>query len=195
MCLAALVEKVDGFRPYGASHSAKEGVPGIPEDFIQLHLLVIGLFDGIGGSIVALSRLPVRIWGFVCCDTDEHNRRLMRRRWPGLIEKNDVQKITRADVNELGAVFGPIVDIVRAGASSPCPDPSSLNASGKGLAMAESALFYEIPRILTMLQETFEDRVHWLTENICSTTMQFAKLLQKCWAPLPAGWIPRGSAA
>ena len=162
MGLAALEEEVDGLRPYGASSSAKESVPGIPEDFVQPCILVIGLFDGIGGLIVALSRLPVMIVGFVSCDTDEHTRRLMRRRWPGLIEWNDVQKITRTEVDKLGAAFGPIVDIVLVGAGSPCQDLSSLNASGKVLAGAKSALFYEMPRIL--------DRVHWLIENIFSMT-------------------------
>ena len=38
MGIAALEEEVDGFRPYGASSSTKQVVPGIPEDFVQPRL-------------------------------------------------------------------------------------------------------------------------------------------------------------
>ena len=84
--LEALEGHDDCFRPYGSSKVSANRTFQPQADYVSPRVVVVGFFDGIGGLIVALSRLPVTIIGFVSCDKDEHTRRLMRRRWPGLIK-------------------------------------------------------------------------------------------------------------
>ena len=143
--------------------------------------------------MVALSRLPVKIIAFASCDKDEHTRRLMRRRWPGLIEWNDVCQVSRIDVEKLGAVFGLICDFVIVGGGSPCQDLSSLKSGRKGLAGSKSALFFEVPRIIGLLREEFDGRIHWMAENVFSMTGKIGDAFQKSWTRDRSFWMLRSS--
>ena len=54
--------------------------PKVPRQIVNtvLRVLCIGLFDGIGGLAVALSRLPVRVVGYVSSETDKKRQSLKR---------------------------------------------------------------------------------------------------------------------
>ena len=84
----------------------------VPPDFVKSRVLIVGLFDGIGGLAVALSRLPLTVVGMISCEVDTDARRLMRRRWPGLIEWGDVRSVSREDVLKVASVYGQICDMV-----------------------------------------------------------------------------------
>ncbi len=79
--------------------------------------------------------------GIISCEVDADARRLMRRRWPGLIEWGDVRSISREHVLKASSVYGQICDMVILGAGSPCQDLSSL----KGVV--ESVVFPEPPEL------------------------------------------------
>ena len=56
-------------------------------------VLVIGLFDGIAGLLAAVSRIPVTIMGFVSSEVDPLCKKVVRKRWPGVIELGSVEDI------------------------------------------------------------------------------------------------------
>ena len=74
------------FVPKGSSLAHVDTEARVPPDYVAPRVLTIGLFDGIGGLTVAWRRVPVKVLGMDSCEVDSNARRLMRRRWPGLIE-------------------------------------------------------------------------------------------------------------
>lgn len=77
---------------------------------------------------------------------DADARRLMRRRWPGLIEWGDVRPISKEHVLKAPSVYGQSCDMVILGAGSPCQDLSSLKRS-KGLD-GEKSSFLQSPSVV-----------------------------------------------
>ncbi|CAK0846241.1 unnamed protein product [Prorocentrum cordatum] len=146
--------------------------PRIPRAIVArvLRVLCIGLFDGIGGLAVALSRLPVRIVGYVSAETDAKARRVVRLRWPGAIDWGDVRTVTAQTVEDLRIAYQSEVDLVVAGAGSPCQGLTVLNAAGRGLADPKSSVFFEVPRIFGLLSDAFGARFRWLVENVAGMT-------------------------
>ena len=131
--------------------------------------LVVGLFDGIAGLLCAVSRLPVQVLGFASAEVDPVAKKLVRKRWPGLIELGDVLSVNLDIIRKLAKTYAPIVDIVIVGAGSPCQDLSSLLADGKGLMGERSRLFFEVPRIIQLFRECFP-KVEFFVENVFSMT-------------------------
>ncbi|CAK0823374.1 unnamed protein product [Prorocentrum cordatum] len=133
-------------------------------------VLLVGLFDGIGGSEVAFLRLPVRAVGYVAAGADAEARRVARLRRPGAIDCGDVARVTAAVVNELRGAYCDEVGIFAAAAGSPCLYLARLNASGAGLRGAKSSLFYDAPRLLVLLRAAFGHGLKWFVENFASMT-------------------------
>ena len=133
-------------------------------------ILCIGLFDGLGGLRIALNKLVTRccVVGYVSCEVDKHAKRLVRKRWPGVIEWGDITLVNREMVSKLGDMFCNRVDLVLIGAGSPCQDLSALNAHRLGLAGSQSSLFYQIPRIVQYVKACFPGKVHFFVENVFS---------------------------
>ncbi|CAK0891073.1 unnamed protein product [Prorocentrum cordatum] len=154
----------DPARPWAAAN------PRVPARAVRrvLSVLLIGLFDGIGGLAVAFSRLPVRIAACVAAETDAKARRVVRLRWPGVIDWGDVTRVGSETVRDLFEAFGGLVDLVVVAAGSPCQDLSRLNVGGRGLSGRKSSLFHEVPRILAVLAAVFRDRLVWFVENVAS---------------------------
>ncbi|CAK0905731.1 unnamed protein product [Prorocentrum cordatum] len=146
--------------------------PRIPRAIVAriLRVLCIGLFDGIGGLAVALSRLPVRIVGYVSAETDAKARRVVRLRWPGAIDWGDVRTVTAQTVEDLRIAYQSEVDLVVAGAGSPCQGLTGLNAAGRGLADPKSSVFFEVPRIFGLLSDAFGASFRWFVENVAGMT-------------------------
>ncbi|CAK0822222.1 unnamed protein product, partial [Prorocentrum cordatum] len=143
----------DPARPWAAAN------PRVPARAVRrvLSVLVIGLFDGIGGLAVAFSRLPFRIAAYVAAETDAEARRVVRLRWLGVIDWGDVTRVGSETVRDLFEAFGGLVDLVAVAAGSPCQDLGR-----------KSSLFYEVPRILALLAAVFRDRLVWFVENVAS---------------------------
>ena len=146
-------------------------------------VLVVSLFDGIAAMMVALARLECQIVGFAASEIDKPCKRLVRTRWPGLIELGDIVKIDDKVVEHLAAAVGYKVDLILCGAGSPCQDLSSLRAGGQGLLGEKSKLFFEVPRVIQLLKDHFNVPVESFVENVASMTpenmMMFSDVL-KC---------------
>lgn len=153
--------RIMGFRAAGAMPVREPKGPKI---------FLLSLFDGIGGAMCALARLECQVVGFAASEVDKECKRLVRRRWPGIIELGSVvnidEKVTTDPVNALGFE----VDCLLIAAGSPCQDLTSLLANRKGLAGTRSRLFYEIPRAHRICANTFPGKVELMVENVESMT-------------------------
>ena len=135
-----------------------------------LRLVVVSLFDGIAALMCALCRLDCQVVAFAASEVDVACKRLVRKRWPGVLELGDITKIDDATIQALRRSVGYTVDLVLCGGGSPCQDLSALLADREGLAGSRSKLFYEMPRIFKTLKEEFECPVHTFVENVFSMT-------------------------
>lgn len=58
-----------------------------------LKIFVVSLFDGIAALMCALCKLEVQVVGFASSEVDKACKKLVRKRWPGVIELGDIAKI------------------------------------------------------------------------------------------------------
>ena len=107
---------------------------------------------------------------FAASEVDVACKRLVRKRWPGVLELGDLTKIGESTIQSLRRSVGCSVDLVLCGGGSPCQDLSALLADREGLAGSRSKLFYEMPRIFKALREEFDCPVHTFVENVFSMT-------------------------
>lgn len=154
-----LHERCSPFRPAGAMPTTNQQGPRI---------FVLSLFDGVAAIMCALCKLECQIVGFAASEIDKECKKLVRRRWPGVIEMGPVQNIDAKTLETVVGSLGYKVDVVLIPAGSPCQDLSALNSSREGLDGKRSILFYEIPRVFHMAKELFPCPVHLLVENVFS---------------------------
>lgn len=131
-------------------------------------LFVLSLFDGVAAIMCALSRLPCQVVGFAASEIDRECRKLVRKRWPGVIELGRVESIDEKVVEALVNALGFKVDIFLISAGSPCQDLTVLLAGRAGLAGSRSKLFFEIPRIYELCRARFGEKVVFMVENVFS---------------------------
>ena len=156
-----LASRAVGFQPQGALRV--EGGTGP-------RIVVVSLFDGVAALMCGLCRLNCQVLAFASSEVDKECKRLVRKRWPGVIELGDIQKIDREKIEALHRSVGYDVDLVLCGGGSPCQDLSALLADREGLAGSRSKLFFEMPRIFKDLRETFACPVYTFVENVFSMT-------------------------
>ena len=161
--------------PFRAAGAMPETDPKGPKVF------VLSLFDGVAAVMCALSRLPCQVVGFAASEIDKECKRLVRRRWPGVIELGKVEDITEAVVNSLVNSLGFRIDILLISAGSPCQDLTALLANRQGLEGNRSKLFFHIPRIRDCCKRRFPGKTALLVENVYSMTedarAQFTEVL------------------
>lgn len=80
------------FQPQGALKLQEPSGPRI---------VVVSLFDGIAALMVGLCRLDCQVLAFASSEVDKECKRLVRKRWPGVIELGDIEKIDRAKIEAL----------------------------------------------------------------------------------------------
>lgn len=118
--------------------------------------------------MVALSRLECQIVAYAASEVDKACCRLTRARWPGVIELGDIAKVERKLIKQLHDSVGYKIDLVIMGAGSPCQDLSGLKAGGKGLQGEKSKLFFEVSRVVSLVEKEFHVPVFSLVENVAS---------------------------
>ena len=156
-----LADRSLSFQPQGALSSKWTSGPKV---------VVVSLFDGIGALMVGLCRLDCQVLAFASSEVDKECKRLVRKRWPGVLELGDIEKVDRNKIEALHRSVGYNVDFVLCGGGSPCQDLSALLADREGLAGSRSKLFFEMPRIFKDLKETFTCPVYTFVENVFSMT-------------------------
>jgi len=132
-------------------------------------VLVISLFNGIGGAFRTYDILGFSPVGLVSFDIHGPANRVCSRRWPHSLQYGDVRSLDRELLWEILLKF-PEVRELHLWAGFPCVDLSSAKAGREGLAGAQSSLFYEVVRIIKLLKQECEPTftVKYATENVAS---------------------------
>ena len=149
------------------------------EDFVRLtmsqlkprkiNVLVISLFNGIGGAFRCydvLGFIPVHMVAF---DTHGPAQRVTSRRWPRAELCGDVRLLDESMVLRWLTEY-PEIEEIHLWGGFPCVDLSSANSMGEGLAGKQSSLFFQIPRIRSLLKKEAPAHVVVRTaiENVAS---------------------------
>ena len=140
-----------------------------PGDGQPIPVLIVSLFNGIGGSFRAYDVLSLVPAGRIAVEIDEGANRICARRWPGTIFVKDVKKVDRETVRSWSRRFLDIEE-VHIWAGFPCADLSSAKYGRQNLLGPCSSLFYEGPRVEQLVKEEFGSavKVKHVYENVAS---------------------------
>ena len=132
-------------------------------------LLVISVFNGIGGGFRGYDLSGVQPHALISIEIDKAARRVCRKAWPRAIEIADVREITRETVKQWANMF-PRVTHVQLLAGFPCVHLSSVRANRRNLEGEGSALFWDLKKLIDMVEEEFGTfaEVDFMVENVLS---------------------------
>ena len=135
----------------------------------KIPVLVISLFNGIGGAFRVYDLLGLIPSALVAFDVHKPAQRVVSRRWPHAELRGDVKLLDKTMILGWLSTW-PEVEEVHLWGGFPCTDLSSVKANAAGLEGKNSSLFYEIPRIKTLLKETLPRhvKVKEAVENVAS---------------------------
>lgn len=134
-------------------------------------LVVLSLFDGMGGGRIALDKLGITPKKYFASEIKKHAIKCATTNYPDIIEIGDVTKVKYEDnklYNDKGeVVYEGHIDLLIGG--SPCQDFSIANLQNKkndnyityGLRGSKSKLFYEYLRLKKEIAPTY-----FLLENV-----------------------------
>ena len=132
-------------------------------------ILVVSLFNGIGGAFRAYDLVGVEVAGLISYDISKPANRVVARRWPHASVQGDVRDITKE------TVFGwmlryPHATELHFWAGFPCVDLSAVKFGRLNLSGPESGLFVEVLRVLELCRKVFGRRfkVLFFVENVSS---------------------------
>ena len=129
-------------------------------------LLVVSLFDGVGGLMQSLRLLGAPVIVFISIECKLECRRVVRKNFDVTLEYSYVEAVSDMVVASWFDKFGDLPVLWAAG--SPCQNLSSLRGSDRlGLDGNKSVLFWEVPRVLRLLKTTFA-KVFGFLENVSS---------------------------
>ena len=136
---------------------------------VPIPVLVVSLFNGIGGAFRCYDILGLVPAGMIAFDTHGPAQRVTSRRWPHAELFGDVRLIDKALVAKWAQEYGEVLEVHLWG-GFPCVDLSSVNVNGQGLSGKQSSLFYEIPRVRELLHLGFPEHVvvKVVGENVAS---------------------------
>ena len=132
-------------------------------------LLVISIFNGIGGAFRIYDILGIEPVGRISVDVSRAGNRVTRTTWPDVLELHDVNSLDKQEVRRWANVFSGVRE-VHLLAGFPCVHLSSarygrLNLEGEG-----SNLFWKLLEIISWVQEVFQPTatVKFCVENVAS---------------------------
>ena len=154
-------------------------------DLGEDEVLLISLFDGIGGARRAFELCRVGVTGYASSEVCEHARRVVQYVWPCRVELGDVGLLNGDMIEALLLKFSHVKLVVLVG-GSPCKGLSGANPDRKGLHNLHSKLFLHIPRILDISRAQFlAVRLEFLFENVASMRLQDRRIFADMLGVLP----------
>eukprot|EP00435_Cladocopium_sp_Y103_P071136 s597_g36.t2 len=149
-------------------------------------ILLISLFNGIGGAFRAYDVAGITPVARVAVDLDEGANRVTTRRWPGTVLIKDVRSIDRELVRSWSLKWLQVSEI-HLWAGWPCVDLSSVKFNRLNLEGPQSSLFWEIPRIKQLLEEEFGNTVtlKYVLENVAGMDEEAAAEISGTMGSLP----------
>lgn len=132
-------------------------------------ILVISLFNGIGGAFRCYDVAGIPVAGRISFDISREANRVTSKAWPSALIYQDVKSITPKLVEEWSLKFTTIEE-VHVWAGFPCVDLSSVRADRLNLEGPQSRLVHEIPRVVGLCKEGFGKCVvvKSVVENVAS---------------------------
>ena len=142
---------------------------------VKVPILVVSLFNGIGGAFRCYDIIGVEPAGLVSFDTCKAANRVTARRWPQAIIKEDVRDIDLKMVREWMLLY-PHIEQLDFWAGFPCVDLSKVKAFRQNLHGEQSGLFREVLRVLELLRQVFgrKFKVFFFVENVSSMDKEAA---------------------
>ena len=136
-------------------------------------VMVISLFNGIGGCFRCYDILGLSPQCQVSFEIHEPSNRVTARRWPQTMMYHDVRELDRELFLTLLLKAVGIREI-HIWAGFPCTDLSSAKAFREGLSGKDSRLFFEFKRILALARQEAEPliQVKYVGENVASMSKQ-----------------------
>ncbi|CAK0888093.1 unnamed protein product [Prorocentrum cordatum] len=131
-------------------------------------VILVELFAGAAAAAVAAHPLPMSAAAHLCSEVEPAARRLVRRRWPGVIELGNIEALDLERFTRMLEGFRRDADWVFITAGSPCQGLSTLNAVGKCLEGDRGKLFWKVPALIEASKRAFGTRVDWFVENVFS---------------------------
>ncbi|CAK0802495.1 unnamed protein product, partial [Prorocentrum cordatum] len=154
-------------RPDGVA-AARAASRRLVTDFRD-EVVLLSLFDGIGGARRALDLLGLAPALFVSAEIDAEAKRVTKYAWPDVLEAVAIRERVQH------------VKWILVVAGSPCSDLSRINAERTGPQGRRSRLFYEVSRIVSLLREALGDfcTVLSLVENVASMDSEPRQLMSQ----------------
>jgi site-specific DNA-cytosine methylase len=135
----------------------------------RVPVLVISLFNGIGGALRAYDLLSVVPVGAVVFEIHPPANRVTMKRWPYAEICGDVRSLDEVMIRNWLDKYIPLRE-VHLWAGFPCNDLSSVRAGRQGLQGPGSGLFWEVVRIKRLLEKELPPHValKYVGENVAS---------------------------
>ena len=146
-------------------------------------ILLISLFNGIGGCFRCYDVAGVSVMGRVAVEINKHANRIVAKAWPGTEFVLDVHEVDLCMVKEWSLKYSSVEE-VHLWAGFPCVDLSAVRFNRQNLDGPSSGLFWHIPRIKQLLRDAFGHSVtiKEVIENVSSmdrsATEQISEVLQ-----------------
>lgn len=136
----------------------------------------LSLFTGIGGFEQAIHKVFHNAECIGYSEIKPHAIKLYEHHYPDHINLGDITKLTKNDISKLVKEKG--CDIIFGG--FPCKNLSSLatiKGGNTGLEGSQSGLFYEMLRIIKIVNNVLNKKVHVIFENNASMSNKNKKLI------------------
>lgn len=155
-------------------------------------ILIISLFNGIGGAFRCYDIAGVLPLGRIAVECDKAANRITSRTWPGVELVLDVLRVDRNLVRSWSLKYTTIEEI-HVWAGFPCVDLSAVKFLRENLKGKSSRLYWEIDRIIDLLREQFGDTVtiKKVLENVASMDMSAALEISEHEGTRPYTWLTR----
>ncbi|CAK9113205.1 unnamed protein product, partial [Durusdinium trenchii] len=118
---------------------------------VRIPVLLISLFDGIGGAARSYNVAGARPALYVSIEIHKASKRVVSRRWPEAVSFEDVKKVGPEQIREWIARAGDI-KAIHVWGGFPCKDLSGAKAGRLNLQGEHSSLFYQMKRIWKEVQ-------------------------------------------
>ena len=135
----------------------------------RIPVMLISLFNGIGGAIRCYDILGLIPDTIICFDVHKPAQRVTTKRWPHAEMLGDVKGITAEQI-QTWFRKSTFLSEVHLWAGFPCTDLSAVRAGRKGLQGDASGLFFEVLRIKKLLVQEAPAHVtvKYVVENVAS---------------------------
>ena len=136
---------------------------------LECPILVISVFNGIGGAFRIYDVLGIRVHGKISVEILKEANRTTRTTWPDVWEFHDITHLTKEDVRHWANLFPRVLEVHLWG-GFPCIHLSRVRAFRQNLEGEGSKLFWHLLELISWVQEVFRGfaKVKFCIENVAS---------------------------